>query len=240
MINIQTLLKLGAAVCAVASIAGCASTHVSMDRQYGGKLPRPEQIFVCNFAVSPQEVQLDSGLCGEVQSRISQTPRTDVELAIGRKVSDALASHLVSEIQKLGFVVTRTASHVPDIANSLVIQGQFLSVDEGNQAERIVIGLGFGRTDVRTLIQAVDVNDGKKIILTEFGVNARSGSSPGMAETLGVGAITSSQTSTAMVSGGAQVGTETFSANVDADADRTAKIIASQLKQSFLRQGWIL
>jgi hypothetical protein len=35
------------------------------------------------------------------------------------------------------------------------------------------------------------------------------------------------------------VGSEAFSANVDADADRTAKKIATQLKDLFLTEGWI-
>ena len=235
----QTLWKVCATVCALILVSGCASTKVTMDNQYAGQLPKPDQIFVYNFAVSPDEVQLDSGLSGEIQSRISQTPRTDVELAVGRKVSDALASHLVTELRKLGFLVSRAAGPVPYSGNSLTIKGQFLSVDEGNQAERIVIGLGFGRTDVRTLVQAFDLNAGKKILLTEFGVNARSGSAPGMAETLGVGAIAGHLATSAVVSSGVQVGTETFSANVEADADRTAKTIAGQLKTRFLSQGWI-
>jgi hypothetical protein len=210
-----------------------------MDSQYGGRLPKPDQIFVYNFAVSPDEVQLDSGLSGDIQSRISKTPRTDVELTVGRKVSDALAQHLVSELQKLGFLVSRTDGPVPDGGNSLMINGQFLSVDEGNQAERMVIGLGMGRTDVRTLVQAFELNAGKKILLTEFGVNARSGSSPGMAETMGVGAIAGHLATSAAVSSGVQVGSETFSANVEADADRTAKAIAGELKTCFLSQGWV-
>ena len=237
--KIQTFLKLCLAVCAISLFSGCASTKVTMDSMYGGKLPRPDKILVYNFAVSPGEVQLDSGVSGDIQAMISKTPRTDAELAVGRKVSDALANHLVTEIQKLGFAVSRAYAPAPENGNTLTIKGQFLSINEGDQAERVVIGLGMGRTDVRTLVQAVDVSGGKTILATEFGVNARSGSTPGMAETMGVGAITGHLATSAIVSSGVQVGTEAFSANVEADADRTAKIIAKQLKTYFLSQGWM-
>ena len=69
-----------------------------MDSNYGGKLPRPDQILIYNFAVSPDEVELDSGISGDIQQLINQTPRTDQERAIGRSVSDALANHLVKDV----------------------------------------------------------------------------------------------------------------------------------------------
>ena len=237
--KIQTLSKLCLAVCIASLFAGCASTTVTLDSQYGGKLPKPDHIYVHNFAVSPDEVKLDSGISGDVQSLVNKTPRTETELAVGRKVADALANHLVTEITPLGFVVSREYSPAPESGNSLAVQGVFLSINEGDQAERVVIGLGMGRTDVRTMVQAFDFSAGKKILVTEFGVNARSGSSPGMAETMGVGALTGHLVTSAVVSSGVQVGTEAFSANVEADADRTAKIIARQLKTYFLSQGWI-
>jgi hypothetical protein len=235
----QTFLKLCVTMFAVSFLNGCASTNTTMDSSYGGKLPRPDQVLVYNFAVSPDEVELDSGISGDIQGLINQAPRTDQERAIGRKVADALANHLVSEIEKLGFIAVRSYSPAPQNGNSFVIKGQFISVDEGNQAERVVIGLGMGRMDVRTVVQAYDIDDGKNILVSQFGVNARSGSSPGMAETMGVGALTGHLATSAAMSSGVQVGTETFSANVEADADRTAKAITGELKKYFITQGWI-
>jgi hypothetical protein len=237
--NIHKISNYLFALIAAGVLTGCASTKVTMDSMYGGKLTKPNEILVYNFAVSPDEVTLDSGISGKLQSMTSSTPRTDEERAVGRKCADALSNHLVTEIQKLGFTVNRAYSNTQTNSNTLSIKGAFLSINEGNQAERVVIGLGMGRTDVRTLVQAYDINDGKTILATEFGVNARSGSSPGMAETMGVGALTGHLVTSAVVSTGVQVGTEAFSANVEADADRTAKAIANQLKTYFLSQGWI-
>ena len=77
------------------------------------------------------------------------------------------------------------------------------------------------------------------MLINQFGINAESGSKPGAAETMGVGAVTGHLLVSAVVSSGVAVGSEAFSANVDADAARTAKEIAAQLKDLFLTQGWI-
>jgi hypothetical protein len=238
--KIQTALISSVAGCAIGLLAGCASTDVTSESQYAGNLPKPQQVLVYNFAVSPEEVELDSGIGADLQNLVAKTPRTEQEQAIGHQVAEALANHLVTEIQTLGLPAMRASSPPPVAGNALEIKGQFVSIDEGNQTERVVIGLGLGRTDVRTMIQVYEVQSGNNILIDQFGISAESGRKPGMAETMGAGAAAGNLAASAVVSTGVAVGSETFSANVDADADRTAKRIAAQLKNYFVTQGWIL
>ena len=237
----QTIFNLTLAGCVIGLFAGCASTNVTSQSEYQGFLPKPRQVLVYNFAVSPDEVTLDSGITADIQGLVEKaTPRTDQERAIGRQVADALANHLVTEIQALGLPASRATGTPPaDGNNTLEIKGQFVSIDEGNQTERVVIGLGLGRTDVKTMTQVYDQRNGTNILVNQFGINAESGAKPGAAETMGAGAIGGHLVVSAVVSSGVAVGSETFSANVDADADRTAKKIAAQLKDLFLTEGWI-
>jgi hypothetical protein len=223
----------------IALLTGCASTNVTQDSQYQGFVPQPNRVLIYDFAVSPDEVELDSGISEDIQELIHKEPRTEQERAIGKQVADALAIHLVKEIGALGIPASR-ASGTSSITNGvLILKGQFISVDEGNQAERVIIGLGLGRTDVRTLVEAYDYNNGNKVLLEKFGVNAKSGDKPGMAETMGVGAIAGHLATSVVVSTGLAVGSEEFTANVDANADRTAKAIAKQLKDLYIGQGWL-
>ncbi|MFZ0826616.1 MAG: DUF4410 domain-containing protein [Verrucomicrobiia bacterium] len=237
----QTLLKFSLAGCVIGLFAGCASTQVTSQSEYEGFLPKPRQVLVHNFAVSPEEVTLDSGITADIQGLVDKAPpRTDQERVIGRQVADALANHLVTEIQALGLPASRATGTPPaDGNNTLQIKGQFVSIDEGNQTERVVIGLGLGRTDVKTLTQVYDHRNGTNILVNQFGINAKSGDKPGAAETMGAGAVAGHLVVSAVVSSGVAVGSEAFSANVDADADRTAKKIAAQLKDLFLTEGWI-
>jgi hypothetical protein len=231
-------LRLFTAIFASSLLAGCASTQVTSQHQYLGFLPKPRLVVVYDFAVSPDEVELDAGIA-ELDELIKKTPRTEQERAIGRQVADALATHLVLEIQALGIPAVRGTTNHPAGDDYLLLKGQFISVDEGNLAEREIIGLGMGRTDVKTMTQLYGFVNGKKTLVDEFDVNSESGRKPGMAETMGVGALTGHLAVSAAVSSGAAVGSESFFANVSADASRAAKVIAKQMKQFYIDQGWI-
>ena len=130
----QIILKLSLAGCVLGLFTGCASTSVTSQSEYQGFLPKPRQVFVYDFAVSPDEVTLDSGITSDIQGLVDKAPpRTDQERAIGREVANALASHLVTEIQALGLPARRASGPPPADGNTLQIKGQFISINEGDQ-----------------------------------------------------------------------------------------------------------
>jgi hypothetical protein len=139
----------------------------------------------------------------------------------------------------MGLPAERMSGSPPSYGNIVLISGQFTSIDEGNQAERVVIGLGLGRTSVKTYTRVLDARGGARKLLVEFQTDAASGYKPGMAETMGAGALAGHVGAAAAVGGGLAIGSEAFSANVEADAKRTAKDIAKQLKDYFAYQGWV-
>jgi hypothetical protein len=223
-------------------LCGCAPTSVAVTNQYTGPLPQPQRILVYNFAVSPDEVKIDQGVPAQLQGFVNgpQTPRTADELKVGRAVSDALAKKLAAQIRKLGYPADRAAGTPPfGGENVLAIEGHIISVDEGNRAERVVVGLGVGRSDVKTITRIFDVQPSGRRLVEEFNTDAKSGFKPGMAETEGASAIAGHWAVGLVVGAGLNVASETFSANVEADADRTAKDIAKQLNTYFQSKGWI-
>jgi len=139
----------------------------------------------------------------------------------------------------MGVPAERAAGTPPNYGNIIEIEGQFLSIDEGNWAERVVIGLGAGRTDVKTLVQVYDARGGRRVLVNEFEADAKSGYKPGMAESMGAGAAAGNLGAAAAISGGLAVGSEAFAATVEDDAKRMAKKVAKQLGDFFVSQGWI-
>ena len=75
--------------------------------------------------------------------------------------------------------------------------------------------------------------------MEKFTIDAKSGRKPGMAVFVGAGALMGHAAVATVVSGGVSAASEKFSANVEADAKRTAKEIAKRLGQFFVQQGWI-
>lgn len=235
----KRLITLMAVVLSLALVAGCAPTQVQVVDESSKLMPRPEKIYVYNFAVSPDEIILDHGISGDIQNLVSKQSRTEQEKAIGRAVANALSGNLVQEIWDMGLPAERMSGTLPGSGNIVLISGQFVSIDEGNQAERVIIGLGVGRTSVKTYTRVLDARGGSRKLLVEFQTDAASGYKPGMAETMGAGALAGHVGTAAAVGGGLAIGSEAFSANVEADAKRTAKDIAKQLKDYFAYQGWV-
>jgi Domain of unknown function (DUF4410) len=231
---------LGALACSgLIFVSACTSTESQVETSE--MLPRPAVVVVDTFAVSPSEVSLNEGLTGEVKSIVSgrSTPRSQQELQVGHQVADAIANNLVTEIRDMGLQAQRGRGLPSGVQNAVLISGQLVSIDEGNEAERVVIGLGAGRSDVRAQVQVLELTPDSTKLIDTIQVDAKSGLTPGMAETMGVGGLTGHLLVSAVVSGGVQVATETMSDTVVADADRAAKGIAKQLSSLFTQQGWI-
>jgi hypothetical protein len=217
----------------------CATASTEITGEVEGSIPRPDAILVYEFAVTPGEVNLDRGIEGEVAEAARAEPRSVREIQVGHAVAQALSETLVGNIRKLGLPARR--AYVPGSPDEdvLQIEGQFVSIDEGNSTERTVIGLGLGRSDVRTHVQVIDESSDTERVALRFATDSHSGRKPGMAETMGAGAAAGNVAMAAVASTGLTVLSEKFSAAVTADAKRTGKSITLKLADFFVEQGWI-
>jgi hypothetical protein len=223
------------------ALAACTSSQSQVETG-GEMLPRPQVVIVDTFAASPDEVKLYEGIPSIVEDALkggNAPSRSQQELEVGHQVANAIAHNLVTEIQDMGLPADRGSAVPPGMAPALLITGQLVSIDEGNRAERVVIGFGAGRSDVRVHVQVYEVTPAGRQLVDQIEVDGESGLTPGMAETMGAGALAGHLLVAAAVSGGLHVVSETMGANVVADADRSAKGIAKQLAKLFGQQGWI-
>ncbi len=223
----------------VLGVAGCAPTSVAPTYERVGPMRRPERILVYEFAVAPDEVHLEKGLSAEVIQAVQGTPRSVEEREIGRTAARALADELVSKIQAMGIPAEHAYGAPLRWSRAVVIEGQFLSIDQGNRTERVVIGLGLGRSDVKTDVQVYATTYEGLERLADFETTAYSGYKPGMAETMGAGAAAGHLAVSAAVSTVGAVASEALSDTVKADAERTASGIAKKLQAYFAEQGWV-
>jgi hypothetical protein len=227
----------------IATITGCASAKVQPLNVYQGSepLPKPERVLVYDFAVTPDAVRLNSGPIARIRQRLSDTPQTEEELQVGREVAAALSEALVERISALGLPAERASHGQPLAEGALAVEGQFVSIDEGNRLRRMFIGFGLGKTEVRTLAQVYLGTDGGRHLVQEFETTAEGSKLPGMAAMMGAGAAARGATGLATaagVSGGARTAGE-FREGVTAAARRTADSLVQHLVQFFAAQGWI-
>jgi hypothetical protein len=237
------LSKLGLVTFIVLAMAtGCGPTKVQQEQMTLSQLPRPDLILVYDFAVSPDEVKLDTGLSAELMQKYQQyqgTSRTAEEIKVGHKVADAVAEELVKKIRSYGLMADRGFGLPQAKGKTFMIKGQLLSVDEGNRTERVVVGLGAGRTSVQANVQVYELTPEGMKQVDDMRGTAKSGYKPGMSEMMGVGAIAGHLLTSTVVSGAVAGGTEMTSATVEADGKRLADDIAKDLGNFFIDQDWI-
>ena len=221
-------------------LAGCAPTDVDTIQGYSGKslLPRPDRVVVYDFAVSANDVKLNSAIGARLAHLTTGAQESEEQIKVGRAVAKALSESLVKELEQLGLPVEQASRGTMPTARTVMIHGQFLTIDEGNRLRRMVIGFGVGGTDLRSKVQMYQGTEAAPLLLQEFEVNAESSRKPGMGPMVGVGAAATSAASAAAVSSGVGVATE-FDQTVEGDAKRTAKEVAKPLSQFFAQQGWI-
>ena len=119
----------------------------------------PQVVIVDTFAAAPDEVKLDEGLSTEVEQAVKartapRAPPGDTGRPSGRRRDRGQA---VVEIQDMGLRAERGSAVPSGTQNALLIKGQLVSIDEGNRTERVLVGLGAGRSDVRTHAQVYEV-----------------------------------------------------------------------------------
>jgi hypothetical protein len=223
-------------------LAGCSHASVETTRVYQGTtLAKPMAVLVRDFTVQPTDVTLDSGRIARLRRVMSGSNDVQKQTVAAQSVIDALSNGLVEEIDKMGLTARRVAANddVSATAATVLIDGNIVSINEGNRAKRVVIGFGAGASDVETSVvlsyvapQAITRQ------LARFQAKGSSGYAPGMLPTAGVGTAVGAA-STVAVSGGTQAIRETQGATVSHNADDISGKIADQLRAIFAEQGWV-
>ena len=230
----------GIVICLLALVvaAGCASTKVS-DREMlvTEKIPRPDHIWVHDFAATSAEVPGDSAIAG--QNLEHGTPQTPEHIAMGRKLGAQIAVELVREIREMGMPVQLASGAPSPKINDIVIRGYLLSFDEGDAKKRVAVGFGSGASHLTVAAEGFQVTAHGLRKLGGGKVDSGGGKAPGGA--VGVAAVIATGNPVGLIVGGGAkaYGEYSGSAKVEGRAKAVAKEIADALRKRFQEQGWI-
>lgn len=233
MLNCNRLFA-GALLCCF--VAACGQTGIRRAALVPEtNLARPKRILLYDFAVSEQEVKEYQGIMRQQPNIKNASER---ERVLAKDVKDALAEEVIDGLKPLGFVVERVGRDTKATGSDLVVDGQFLTVDEGNPLRRLVIGFGTGASLVESQVQVYQGQEARKLM--EFTTQSDSGKMPGAAPTLGVGAAAQGGVTAGMVVANAAVsGVKTYKSDVARMAAGSGDQVARYLSEFFARQGWI-
>ena len=226
-------------------ITGC--TTASIAPQESNPPPssvRPDQIVIYDFAVSAEDVKENQGILDRAYRASTQNEEQEqqAKLELGHSLAKDLADDLVKQLQGLGF----NASRLPrgsraSGTNVLVLDGDFVDIDEGNRARRLIIGFGAGASKLDTQVMlGLLSSTGAQSPLLNFSTHAESGKMPGAAVTMGAGAAAQGGATAASAAASAGMsGAKIYGSMMTTLAANTSKQITAYLSQYFAVQGWI-
>ena len=197
-------------------------------------LPRPARIVVRDFAASEIEVVEYQGIFRQQPSNPNPTER---RRAIASNVADALSLEFVTTLQELGFSVERGTRGASDAGDILIIEGEFIRIDEGSPLRRWIVGFGSGAARVQTRVRVYQGPRRKQLL--EFTTDADSGKMPGAAVTVSAGAAAPMIVSAGLFTGNALATGFQNRSDVSQLARSSADQAVRYLSEFFARQGWI-
>jgi hypothetical protein len=208
------------------------SAHVEITplQTYSGgqTLAKPRKILVYDFSVNPEDVQVDK----TQQVRLRHLVMGDEnQKKVGENAVEELSKELVKRLKKTGIPVERANLSTAQPANTVAIQGNFLSVKEGEKTERVAMGMGAGSAEVKTKVDVQYAAAEKPVVLSEFQTSTTLSQNLGAAEPMAAGV------SPAAAAAKATVGDR--KKNVAAYAQQTADAIAKQLTDQMTGLGWV-
>ena len=233
----RNLVQILAITLSAVCVGGCAGTVVHPEtqmRKFG--LPRPQQILVYDFAVT--EAEVTEGPVKKMLGEARGTSQGEREREIGRQVANVLAGEVVRGLHDLGFAVERRRRGTPVGSHQLLIDGEFLDIDEGNRLGRLVIGFGMGASSVDT--EAHVYYGARRRNVLDFRTHSDSGSLPGAAATMGAGAVVQGGVTAGMAAASAAEGAfKEYHSEVERMAAHSADQAVAYLSEFFAKQGWI-
>lgn len=208
----------------------CASSRP----RASGKGCRPPVVLVYDFAVDPDDVVVDT--FGPAFLGGSDTD--DERKRRGYEVADAFAQRLVVEFRARGIPTDRATPAMRPPLHAVLVKGQFVSMNEGDQAGRVVIGFGRGSTGLRIQAQVYQVTERGLRRIDEGEAEAYGSKKPGVAVPVAGGAAAGTAATSAVISAGMVVMSES-KGGLDADIARLAETCAERAAEFYRRQGWL-
>ncbi len=222
-------------------LGACARTVVLREtKMVDFGLPKPEEIIVYDFVLTEAEVRESQGPLKEMFrfDKPAGAPGNEREQEIGRQVAKTLAEELAQGLRGLGFTVERKPPGTAIGDRQLLIDGEFLDVDEGNRLKRLVVGFGAGASRVDTEAHAYYGAGRRKLL--DFGTHSDSGKMPGAAATMGAGAVVTGGVTAGMAATAAGTGAvKEYHSEIERMAAHSADQAVAYLSEFFAKQGWI-
>jgi hypothetical protein len=204
---------------ALAVLVGCASAKVDTVAPTGASPSAsavvegpPNRILVQRFTFDPEVVRIEAAPGAMAVRAVRGRDDREERYKVGDEVAVAFAKTLVKELREREVRAAMVLEGDAFTSGSIVLEGEFLSINQGNRLARITVGFGAGATAVTTAARIVRAGDSGNTLLRELKISARGSRRPSIASAPRGG--------------------------VGRDAQRSASAIADAIEDIYIEKGW--
>lgn len=203
--------------------------------RYNGSevLAKPDKVIVQDFT-PVGDIITDESVAARLHRQLSLRHGSDEDStpeALTRQVQASFSKTLIRELSKANIQSERAIDDASaPSAPVLIVEGEFIGINEGDKTKRVMVGFGRGASDIKTHVTVSLFNKGTRTEVLEFNLNSASGEKPGAVVGMGAGSLA---VGAAVGDVGDKKGT------VQADASRMAKAVAKQIEGFMIAQKWM-
>jgi hypothetical protein len=141
----------------------------------------PSQIMVFPFATSTADVTLNQGIGARLYANYTGQDQNAAQAQLAQTTAQNICVEVASSLAKNGWNAACQPRGTPVTgSNTLIVDGAFTNISEGNRLQRMVIGLGAGASVVDTQVGLYQYSNGSSTQLLTFTTHADSGKMPGV------------------------------------------------------------
>jgi hypothetical protein len=216
--------------------AACAGVRSTPGENFaeGMQLARPPVLVVYDFAISADDLAAD--LYGEEFAVTEDS--TDREIESARRYARTLSEQVVETLNSRGIDAKWSDDKSAPPLDAIVLTGQFVSIDSGSRAKRLVIGFGAGSREMRVQVQAYQVTKFGLMRIVESEKEATGSRGFGLVVPVTVSAATGGVGIIAGI-GASLIAIREVRTGGNADARRIAGAIADRAEEVYKSQGWL-
>jgi hypothetical protein len=190
-------------------------------------------LLIYDFAVNPEDVMVDTaGLTSGDEASTAE------RLTEGKEWANALSESFVRQFVEEGITSRRAtgSTHIP--LNAIVVKGQFILIDEGDEIKRTTIGFGAGAEDLSAMIQVYQMRKAGLMRISEVEAEAHGRKTPGIAVpaamTAGTGMVVGLVISSAM-----NLKSEAVDGSMQTTVDDLAEQLVERAVSYYQKRGWL-
>jgi hypothetical protein len=200
---------------------------ITLQSYKGSPLPKPDKILVYDL-VPDTEIQVDKSQRLRPRHLIAGDATPD---AIAKKSESTFSAELTKQLAKTGIPVQHVAEDTAPSDSSLMVQGTFVSLRQGDKTQRVAVGMGLGSAQVQTKIDIRLKTSAEALLVSQFRTETTTTKNVGAAAPVAAGLNPAVVATKSVVTDRRKT--------LNRDVSKTADASAKEITRLMADQGWI-